>query len=223
MSLTVFPSRTCGGWADTRAHRPTLLRLSGSAMFALAPSITSCSAQPRTECARPVSESTTHLSGGRPRSAADIPIWKTIALGNHRDVNSLQSSARDTAPCPLGVGDEAIGRPTFPFTKTKVELPREAGDCSAGGMSTHTSINYNKFDEPDIPKVDLRSRAESPGSGQTASIHTGILAVFVVIASDERVAVDNDRSPGRAGSLDASRSRSPRRFLPRQQPSERKP
>jgi hypothetical protein len=188
-------------------------------MFALALSITSCSAQQRTECdARPVSESTTYLSSGRPRSAADIPNWKTIALGNLRDVNSLQSSALDHAPCPLGVGDEAIGRPTFPFTKTKIELPREAGDCSAGGNSTHTSINYNNFDKPDIPKVDPRSRSESPGSGQTPSIHTGMLAIFVVIASDERVAVDNDRSPGRAGSLDASRNRSPRRFPPRQQP-----
>jgi hypothetical protein len=193
-----------------------------TAMFTLALPITSGSAQPRTECARPVSESTTRLSSGRPRSAADIPIWKTLALGNRRDVNSLQS-ALDNAPCRLGVGDEAIGRPTFPFTKTKVELPREAGDCSAGGMSTHTSINYNNFDEPDIPKVDLRSRAESPRSGQTASIHTGILAIFVVIASDERVAVDNDRSPGRAGSPEANRNRSPRRFPPRQQPSERKP
>ena len=87
-------------------------------------------------------------------------------------------------------------------------------------MSNHPSINYNKFDEPDIPKVDLRSRAESPGSGQTASIQTGILAIFVVIASDERVAVDNDHSLGGAASLTAGRNRSPR-FPPRQQPSER--
>jgi hypothetical protein len=113
--------------------------------------------------------------------------------------------------------DEAISRPTFPFTKTKVELPREAGDWS----SSHTSINYDNFDELDIPKAaDLRSRAESLGSGQTASIQTGILAIFVVIASDERVAVDNERSLGGAASLTASRNRSPR-FPPRQQPSER--
>jgi hypothetical protein len=89
-------------------------------------------------------------------------------------------------------------------------------------MSTHTSINYNNFGEPDIPKAaDLRSRAESPSSSQTASTHSTMLAIFVVIAG-ERVAVDNDHSPGGARSLDASRNRSPKRFPPLQQPSERK-
>jgi hypothetical protein len=91
-------------------------------------------------------------------------------------------------------------------------------------MSAHTSINYNNFDELDIRKAaDLRSRAESPGSSQTASIHSATLAIFVVIASNEPVAVDNDQSPGGAANLDASRNRSPKRFPPLQQPSERKP
>jgi hypothetical protein len=90
-------------------------------------------------------------------------------------------------------------------------------------MSTHTSINYNSLDEPDVPKAaDLRSHAESFGPSQTASIHSAMLGMFVVIASDERVAADNDHSLGGAGSLNASRNRSPKRFPPRQQPSERK-
>ena len=147
----------------------------------------------------------------------------------------LETIATSTLYDPSLITRLALWAWAFRSTKQLVvlrsHLPRrrsnsqgEAGDCSAGGMSTHTSINYNSFDEPDIPKAaDLRSRAESPSSGQTASIHTGISAIFVVIASDERVAVDNDRSPGGAGSLDASRNRSPRRLPPRQQPSERKP
>ncbi|MBV8510947.1 MAG: hypothetical protein JOZ94_00280 [Xanthobacteraceae bacterium] len=60
----------------------------------------------------------------RPTSAADIPIWKTIALGEYRDVSSLRS-AFDNSPCHVRIGvsvDEAIGRPTFPFAQSKVEL-----------------------------------------------------------------------------------------------------
>jgi hypothetical protein len=82
------------------------------------------SAQPRTDCAQLVSQSTKHLPNTRLTSATDIPIWKTITLGECPDVNSVRA-AMDNSPCLIGVGgsvDEAIGRPTFHFTKTKVDL-----------------------------------------------------------------------------------------------------
>ena len=64
-------------------------------------------------------------AGGTYGSAASqIPIWKTITLGGYRSANAVRD-AMDKAPCPISAGewaDEILGRPAFPFNKTKVEL-----------------------------------------------------------------------------------------------------
>jgi hypothetical protein len=60
----------------------------------------------------------------QPASASEIPIWKTITLGEYKGVNAVRT-ALDKAPCPIAVGewaDEILGRPAFPFSKTKAEV-----------------------------------------------------------------------------------------------------
>ncbi len=57
-------------------------------------------------------------------SAARIPIWKNITLGEYRGVNAMRA-AIDAAPCPIGMGDtadEILGRPGFPFSRSKSDL-----------------------------------------------------------------------------------------------------
>jgi hypothetical protein len=60
----------------------------------------------------------------QPTSASEIPIWKTIALGEYKGVNAVRV-ALDNAPCPIAVGDwadEILGRPAFQFSRTKAEV-----------------------------------------------------------------------------------------------------
>lgn len=85
---------------------------------------TASSAQPKTDCTAPSLSSAPHQSSTPAKSAAEIPIWKTITLGEYRNVSAIRSAV-DNSPCPIGLGDsvaEAIGRPAFSFTKTKLEL-----------------------------------------------------------------------------------------------------
>ena len=113
-----------------RSFRPLRLR-SGLTLFVLAFSITASGAQARTHCSTPAIDSSTPAigssivgPGAATTSAAGFPIWKTIQLGEYRDVGSVRS-AFDSSPCSVGMGawvDEAIGRPTFSFTRTNVEL-----------------------------------------------------------------------------------------------------
>ena len=56
--------------------------------------------------------------------AMEAPIWKTVTVGGFKGVNAIRA-AIETAPCPISIGDEAdevLGRPSFPFVKTAVEL-----------------------------------------------------------------------------------------------------
>jgi hypothetical protein len=84
---------------------------------------TAVSAQSTIACPVWTTKSVPYRAGTPTRSAAEVPIWKTITLGTYPDVRALRS-AFDNAHCPIGLGDsvdEAIGRPAFPFTKTKLE------------------------------------------------------------------------------------------------------
>ena len=95
----------------------------GLAVLALALAFVTSSARAGTSCPAFVAPSTLQ-SGTQAKSTADIPIWKTITLGAYRDPNAVRSLL-DHSPCPIGLGDsvdEAIGRPAFPFTKTKLEV-----------------------------------------------------------------------------------------------------
>ena len=60
----------------------------------------------------------------QPASASEIPIWKTITLGEYKGVNAVRA-ALDRVSCPIAVGewaDEILGRPAFPFSKEKAEV-----------------------------------------------------------------------------------------------------
>jgi hypothetical protein len=57
-------------------------------------------------------------------SASAIPVWKTITIGELPGVNAVRA-AIDAAPCTISIGewaDEILGRPAFPFRRTKIDL-----------------------------------------------------------------------------------------------------
>jgi hypothetical protein len=57
-------------------------------------------------------------------SASQAPIWKTITIGEYKGVNALRA-AIDASPCRIGLGDSAdeiLGRPAFPYSKTRRQL-----------------------------------------------------------------------------------------------------
>jgi hypothetical protein len=123
-----LPPRTTRGRADLsarvrRSHRG-LWRGACSVALTLGLLIASSSADARTNCSTSSPGAPIEASTFRPTSASDVPIWKTITLGEYRDVSSLRA-AFDNSPCHVRIGvsaDEAIGRPTFPFAQSKVEL-----------------------------------------------------------------------------------------------------
>jgi hypothetical protein len=90
------------------------------------------------------------------KSAAEILIWKTITLGEYQNVDAIRS-ALDNSPCPIGLGDsvdEALGRPAFPFTKTKLELD----------LVVVSAVDLG-FPEDGAPSVDIYKRAKAIGLG----------------------------------------------------------
>jgi hypothetical protein len=90
----------------------------------LALSLTSASAHSRTRCSVSVNVSASPALMAGANSAADFRIWRTIKLGEYRDVRSIRA-AFDTSHCPLVMSesvDEAIGRPSFPFIEAKTEI-----------------------------------------------------------------------------------------------------
>ncbi len=96
----------------------------GPAFALLALSLSAANAHARTECSVSVNASAPPALAARANSAAALRIWRTIKLGEYQDVNSLRA-AFDDSHCPLAMSnsvDEAIGRPTFRFTKTNTEL-----------------------------------------------------------------------------------------------------
>src|SRR5262245_15852623 len=113
--------------------RSSLWRCTALALLALALP-TSGTAQTRTDCLLCTQSATSpcklHDAASaqaiRPQlaCASEIPVWKTIALGEYNGVNAVRR-ALDNAPGPIAIGDwadEILGRPAFPFSKTKTEL-----------------------------------------------------------------------------------------------------
>ena len=94
------------------------------AVLALGLTLTTSNGQSKTVCKASTARSAPYASSISAKSAAEIPIWKTITFGEYPNLDALRS-ALDNSPCPIGFGnsvDEAIGRPAFPFTKTKLDL-----------------------------------------------------------------------------------------------------
>jgi hypothetical protein len=66
----------------------------------------------------------TEPSGGAPapKTLADIAVWKRVTLGTYKGVNAVRD-ALDAARMRVGESaDEILGRPAFPYGKTKSEL-----------------------------------------------------------------------------------------------------
>jgi hypothetical protein len=56
------------------------------------------------------------------KTLADIAVWKRITLGTYKGVNAVRE-ALDAARMRVGdSADEILGRPAFPFSRTKSEL-----------------------------------------------------------------------------------------------------
>jgi hypothetical protein len=56
------------------------------------------------------------------KTASELPIWKTITLGLHRNVNAVRD-ALDAANIAVGdSADEILGRPAFTFANERREL-----------------------------------------------------------------------------------------------------
>ena len=56
------------------------------------------------------------------KTLADIPVWKRVTLGTYKGVNGLRE-ALDAARMRVGdSADEILGRPAFPYSKTKSDL-----------------------------------------------------------------------------------------------------
>jgi len=57
-------------------------------------------------------------------TTSELPVWKTITIGELTGVNAIRA-AIDAAPCPIRMGDwadEVLGRPAFPFRRSKIDL-----------------------------------------------------------------------------------------------------
>ncbi len=100
-------------------------------MVALVLMTTLAAGKSRTECWHPAGPAQAGApplvpaaAGVAPASAAQAPIWKTITIGEYKGVNTVRA-AIDAAPCPIAMGDwadEILGRPAFPFSRTKVDI-----------------------------------------------------------------------------------------------------
>jgi hypothetical protein len=114
-------------WTPASARKSLwcLAPRAGLILLGFALSVTNGTAQPRNDCV-PLAPGATpaQTSSPRPASASEIPVWKTITLGEYKDAIAVRA-ALYVAPCPIGLGawaDEILGRPDFPFTKTRAEL-----------------------------------------------------------------------------------------------------
>ena len=59
-----------------------------------------------------------------PVSVSQTPIWKTVTIGEYKGANAVRA-AIDAAPCPIAMGDladEILGRPAFPFSRSKFDI-----------------------------------------------------------------------------------------------------
>jgi hypothetical protein len=72
------------------------------------------------------------------RSAADVPVWKTITLGTFADSFALRN-ALDTKGCNIGgLAAEILARPTFVVSSTKTDVKLVAVSAAELGFETDT-------------------------------------------------------------------------------------
>jgi hypothetical protein len=56
------------------------------------------------------------------KAASELPIWKTITVGQHRGVNAVRSAFDDARIAVGDSADEILGRPAFAFARERRQL-----------------------------------------------------------------------------------------------------
>ena len=131
-------------------HRSTGWRNGSALVFVML--CTACillfASEARSQCtARDVLQNQLRLkktpSGGWPqipvRSAADVPVWKTITVGTFADSLAL-GNALDAVGCGIGnSAGEILSRPTFTLSATKTSVELFAVSAAELGFQTDTA------------------------------------------------------------------------------------
>ena len=103
-----------------------------------------------------------HPSASRPqilvKSAADVPVWKTITVGTFPNSFAL-SNALDAAGCSIGdLAGEILARPAFTLSATKSNVELFAVSAAELGFQTDTAS-----------LADIYARAQQLGFGLAAA------------------------------------------------------
>jgi hypothetical protein len=56
------------------------------------------------------------------KAASELPIWKTITVGQHRGVNAVRNALDDARIAVGDSADEILGRPAFTFARERRQL-----------------------------------------------------------------------------------------------------
>lgn len=149
MSSTEGDGRQAGAWRmPRRSHRPIIVAL------LLVPYIVLFASDARSQCtARDVLHNQltlkkSPLSSARRapiRSAVDVPVWKTIAIGTFADVSAL-TNALNAVGC--GIGDSAgeiLARPAFSLSVTKRSVDLFAVSVTELGFQADTVSLWNIY------------------------------------------------------------------------------
>jgi hypothetical protein len=82
-----------------------------------------------------------NTGSNRKKIIADFPIWKRITVGTHKGVNTMRE-ALDAARIRIGnSADEILGRPAFPFSRTKRELDLVVLTAADLGFTGHAPLS----------------------------------------------------------------------------------
>ena len=92
------------------------------------------------------------------KSAADVPVWKTITVGTFADTFALRN-ALDAAGCSIGdLAGEILARPAFTLSVTKTNVELFAVSAAELGFETDTAS-----------LADIYGRAQQLGFGLAAA------------------------------------------------------
>jgi hypothetical protein len=80
-------------------------------------------------------------SGLNVKKRAHFQIWRTITLGTHKGVNAYRD-ALDSARIKIGdSADEILGRPAFPYTRTKIDVELALLSAAELGVESESALS----------------------------------------------------------------------------------
>ncbi|MCK1307659.1 hypothetical protein [Bradyrhizobium sp. 45] len=79
------------------------------------------------------------------RSPAEIPVWKTIAIGTFKDLFALRSAMAAMSCSAGGLADEALSRPAFTLSGKKGELELVVVSAAELGLQGETATLQNIY------------------------------------------------------------------------------